>query len=301
MIQDVFKKFVEKSSGIKSKIIYDEINDPRIKQAVLRLNDNNFNPVIIWTKNDLENNFWNKLSNIEHISIENEENPTISAAKLLANNNVDWLISGAINPTSNTLRALIKNVWMKDWVRRISWYLLLSTNKWLILVADCAIQPNPNSEELAEIAYLSGKNAELFWIDPRIAMLSFSTKWSAKHESVSKVVKATELLKKRIKEEWLKFKIEWEIQLDAAIDPNVAKNKMKWEAEFLWWANVLIFPNLDAGNIWYKLIQYFGDAQAIGPIVQWLKKPGNDLSRWCSVEDIIVLHAITVFQATNKI
>ncbi len=301
MIEGVFKKIVKQSRGMGSRIIYDEIDDPRIQKAILWLNNNWFNPVIIWSEYSLTKNFGEKLKKIEHIFIEEDENATINAAKTLAENKVDWLISWAINPTSNTLRALIKNVWVKDWIKRISWYFLLSTNRWLILVADCAIQPNPNAEELAEIAYLSGINAKLFWIKPKIAMLSFSTKWSANHEMVWKVIKATELVKHKIKKEWLDFKIEWEIQLDAAIDKKVAENKIKWETEFLWWANVLVFPNLDAWNIWYKLIQYFGDAQAIWPIIQWLKKPWNDLSRWCSVEDIIILHAITVFQITNKI
>jgi len=153
----------------------------------------------------------------------------------------------------------------------------------LMVFADCAVHPNPTAEELAEIAVETGKTTRaIAGIEPKIAMLSFSTKGSAKHEMVDKVVKATEIAKKMAPD----MKIDGELQADAA--------------EIAGHANVLVFPTLETGNIAYKLVQRLAGAEAVGPVLQGMAAPINDLSRGCSVDDIVSLVAITCNQAAAK-
>lgn len=293
---DFFKEFIEESKKIKAKIVYDEIQDERIVKAVLELKQEWFEPVVVWTRQNLETSFWEKLNEIEHFECSQEDDPTFFAWQLLADSKVDWFISWAVNTTGQTLKALFKTVWVQSWIKRMSWYFLMQTSRWLMIFADCAVQPNPTSEQLAEIAYLSILSARTFGIKPKVAMLSFSTLWSAVCEQTQKVIDATAILRQKLSDENITdVELAWELQLDAAVDPLVASKKVK-DGSWAWGANVLIFPDLNAWNIWYKLVQYFGWAQAIGPILQWVAKPWNDLSRGCSVDDIKVLHSITVLQ-----
>ena len=158
--------------------------------------------------------------------------------------------------------------------------------------ADCAININPDSQDLAEIAVESAKTALMFDIEPRVAMLSFSTKGSAKHEMVDKVVRATELAKQMDPS----LAIDGELQADAAIVPGIGASKAPG-SKIAGKANVLVFPTLEVGNIAYKLVQRMAHAEAIGPILQGMAAPINDLSRGCSVDDIVSLVAITACQA----
>lgn len=295
-MENFLDQFVQKARLIPAKIVYDEIEDERIVKAVLELKNEGSNPVVVWGIEQLKKSFGDKLETLEYHVCPEDKNPTFFAWELLAEWKVDWFISWAVNTTGQTLKALFKTVWVQEWIKRMSWYFLMNTINWLKIFADCAVQPNPSDEQLAEIAYLSIKSARTFWIKPKVAMLSFSTMWSADHEMTQKVVSATKLIKQRLMDENITdVELAWELQLDAAIDIWVASKKVK---DWSWsgWANVLIFPDLNSWNIGYKLVQYFGWAQAIGPILQWVAKPWNDLSRGCSVDDIKVLHAITVLQ-----
>ncbi len=295
-MENFLDQFVQKARLIPAKIVYDEIEDERIVKAVLELKNEGSNPVVVWSIEQLKKSFGDKLETLEYHVCPEDKNPTFFAWELLAEWKVDWFISWAVNTTGQTLKALFKTVWVQEWIKRMSWYFLMNTINWLKIFADCAVQPNPSDEQLAEIAYLSIKSARTFWIKPKVAMLSFSTMWSADHEMTQKVVSATKLIKQRLMDENITdVELAWELQLDAAIDIWVASKKVK---DWSWsgWANVLIFPDLNSWNIGYKLVQYFGWAQAIGPILQWVAKPWNDLSRGCSVDDIKVLHAITVLQ-----
>ena len=163
-----------------------------------------------------------------------------------------------------------------------------------LLFADCAAFPNPTAEDLGHIAVCSGETAKHIYgfPEPRVAILSFSTKGSARHEMVDKVIKATEIAQALDPN----LKLDGELQADAALVPDVAKSKAP-ESEVAGTANVLIFPSLETGNIAYKLVQRLAGAEAIGPLLQGLAAPVNDLSRGCSVEDIVKLVAITVNQA----
>jgi phosphate acetyltransferase len=163
----------------------------------------------------------------------------------------------------------------------------------LLLFADCAVNPNPTSEELAEIAITTAETAKrLCNIEPKVAMLSFSTYGSAKHELVDKVRNATEIARQLRPD----LAIDGELQLDAAIEERVAQLKAPG-SNVAGKANVLVFPDLQTGNIGYKLVQRFAKAEAIGPICQGFAKPINDLSRGCSVEDIVNVVAVTAVQA----
>lgn len=164
-----------------------------------------------------------------------------------------------------------------------------------MIFSDCALVINPTAKQLAEIAIDAAHNAErIFSDEPRVAMLSFSSNGSANHEAVQKVIDATA----RVKQSLPDLAIDGEIQLDAAIVPEVSVRKIP-DSCIQGCANVLIFPNLDAGNIGYKLAERIGGAKAIGPILQGLAKPANDLSRGCSVEDIVNTVAVTVMQASR--
>ena len=166
----------------------------------------------------------------------------------------------------------------------------------LMVFADCAVHPNPTDKELAEIAVATAKTTRaIAQIEPRIAMLSFSTKGSASHEMVDKVVSATRIAKEMNPS----LKIDGELQADAAIVASIGLKKAPG-SEIAGKANVLIFPNLECGNICYKLVQRLGHAEAIGPVLQGMAAPINDLSRGCSVEDIVDLIAITANQAIDS-
>ncbi len=212
----------------------------------------------------------------------------------------DGLVAGANHATSETLRPALQIVKGAPGIKTVSSFFLMvvpycqCSSEGVFLFADSGMNPDPTSEQLADIAIVSAETAKLVIEDPepRIAMLSFSSKGSAKHARVDKVVEATRIAKEKRPD----LLIDGELQVDAALAPEVAARKCPG-SPVEGRANVLIFPDLDAGNIAYKLVQRMANAQAIGPILQGLDKPINDLSRGCTVEDIVCAIAITVVQA----
>lgn len=211
----------------------------------------------------------------------------------------DGLVSGAIHSTSDTLRPALQILKTAPNTKLVSAFFLMVVpnceygENGTFVFSDCGLNPNPNSEELSEIAISSAKSFEqLVGKTSRVGMLSFSTYGSAKSESTEKVVEATKLVKEKMPD----LLIDGELQLDAAIIPEVAKSKAPG-SKVAGSANTLIFPNLDAGNIGYKLTQRLAKAEAYGPLCQGIAKPVNDLSRGCSANDIVGVVAITAVQA----
>lgn len=204
----------------------------------------------------------------------------------------DGMVSGAIHPTADTLRPALQIIKTKEKFHRVSGVFFMILKERLLFFADAAVEINPDAKDLAEIAIDTAETAKRFGVVPRIAMLSFSTHGSSKHPLVDKVKEATEIVKYKRPD----LIIDGEIQVDAALNPKVTKIKCP-NSILRGSANILIFPDLQSGNISYKVEEYLGNANAIGPILQGLKKPVNDLSRGCTVEDIVEVSMITVVEA----
>lgn len=227
------------------------------------------------------------------------QNPLYLACLLIKNGDADGEVAGAQNATGDVLRPAFQIIKTLPGISVVSGAFLMFTKKpefgenGLLVFADCAVHPNPTASELAEIAVATGKTTRaICGVEPKIAMLSFSTKGSAKHEMVDKVVEATKLAKIMAPD----MEIDGELQADAAIIPAIGKSKAP-DSSIAGLANVLVFPTLEVGNIAYKLVQRIADADAIGPILQGMAAPVNDLSRGCSVDDIVKLVTITANQA----
>lgn len=229
-------------------------------------------------------------------------NPLYYGAMMVKEDDADGLVAGATNPTSDVLRPALQIIKTKPGISVVSGALIMALphsdygEHGLFVFADCAVNPNPNAEQLAEIAIASAHTAKaLAGIEPRVGMLSFSTYGSAKHEMVNKVRKATLIAKEKAND----LIIDGEMQVDAAIVPEVGASKAPG-SDVAGRANILVFPDLEAGNIGYKLVQRLALAEAIGPILQGMAKPVNDLSRGCSVEDIINVISITAVLAGEE-
>jgi phosphate acetyltransferase len=214
---------------------------------------------------------------------------------MILNGLADGMVSGAVHTTMHTIKPALQIIKTKPGVKVVSSVFFMCLSDRVSVMGDCAVNPNPNAEELAEIAISSAQSAEAFGIKARVAMLSYSSGSSGKGEEVEKVRKATEIAKKLSPD----LLIEGPIQYDAAVDMSVAKTKMP-ESKVAGQASVLIFPDLNTGNNTYKAIQRETGALAIGPMLQGLNKPVNDLSRGCTVEDIFNTVLLTAIQANQE-
>ncbi|XMB72926.1 phosphate acetyltransferase [Mycoplasmatota bacterium WC30] len=220
---------------------------------------------------------------------------------MVKNSDADGMVAGAINSTGDILRPALQILRTAKNVKLVSSFFLMdaanskSLSSREFAFSDCGLVVNPNADELSEIAIQTAKSFDyLTKQEPRIAMLSYSTFGSASGEGVDKVVSATKIVRKR----YPNLKIDGELQVDAAIIPSVAKLKAP-HSNVAGHANVLIFPDLQSGNIGYKLVERFANASAYGPITQGLSRPVNDLSRGCSYQDIVAVVAITALQSQS--
>ena len=214
------------------------------------------------------------------------------ATMLVYMGKVDGMVSGAIHSTGDTVRPALQIVKTKPGIKRISGAFLMQKGDQRYIFADCAINIELDAPTMAEVAVESAKTAKLFGIDPRVAMLSFSTKGSAKGEMVTKVAEATKLAQEADPE----LAVDGKLQFDAAIVPAVAELKAPG-SKVAGHANVFVFPSLEAGNIGYKIAQRLGGFEAIGPVLQGLNAPIADLSRGCNEEDVYKVALITAAQA----
>ncbi len=227
------------------------------------------------------------------------ENPLYFGALMVYHDDADGLVAGSINATGDVFRPALQTIKTAPGINIVSSSFVMVVpdcpygEKGIMVFADCALNPEPNAEQLADVAIASAATGKaLVGFEPRVAMLSFSTKGSGKHPLVDKVIEATKIAKEK-KPELL---IDGELQADAALIPSIGERKAP-NSKIAGKANVLIFPDLHSGNIAYKLIERLAKAEAIGPISQGMRKPVNDLSRGCSAEDIVNVVAITVLQA----
>lgn len=309
--------------GKQIRIVLPEGTEPRILEAAARLKkDEILVPVLVGNVDEINKVAREKNFNISGIEIldplnYNEFDSMVEsfvdrrkgkvtkeeAQKILLDENyfgtmltymgkVDGMVSGAIHSTGDTVRPALQIVKTKPGVSRTSGAFVMLKDDTRYIFSDCAINIELDAEGLAGVAVESAKTAKIFGIDPKVAMLSFSTKGSAKHDLATKVEEATKLAKQMEPE----LPIEGEIQFDAAIVPTVGQQKAPG-SKVAGYANVFIFPSLEAGNIGYKIAQRLGGFEALGPILQGLNKPITDLSRGCSAEDVYKLSIITACQS----
>lgn len=307
----------------KPEIVFPEGDDPRILRAAIRLNeDGDIKPIVLGDKKELEalaEKEGVKLGDLEILDPANYEAKDEmvkafverrkgkvneeQAAEILKDHNyfgtmliymgkAKGLVSGAAHTTADTVRPALQIIKTKEGYKRCSGAFIMLRDEEMYLMADCAINIDLDADGLAEVAVVSNETARQFGMDPKIAMLSFSTKGSASHERVTMVAEATKMAKEKNPD----MAIDGELQFDAAFVETVAKKKAPG-SEVAGHANVFVFPNIEAGNIGYKIAQRFGGFEAIGPILQGLNAPVNDLSRGCSEDEVYSLAIITAAQA----
>ncbi|WP_125769304.1 phosphate acetyltransferase [Companilactobacillus furfuricola] len=316
---DLFDSLKEKVNGKNLTVVFPEGDEPRILEAAAKLNSENvLKPVLLGDETEIkqvasDNSF--DLGDIEILSpktysdfegmvdafVERRKgkNTKEQAEEMLQNVNyfgtmlvyldkADAMVSGAVHSTGDTVRPALQIVKTAPGNSRISGAFILQRGDERYLFSDCAINIDPDAQTLAEVAVQAAKSAKLFDIDPKVAMLSFSTKGSAKGDQVTKVQEATKLAKEMAPD----VPIDGELQFDASFVPSVANQKAPG-SEVAGHANVFIFPELQSGNIGYKIAQRFGGFDAVGPILLGLDKPISDLSRGCNADDVYKLSILT--------
>ena len=323
---DLVQQIIERAKNNKQRIVLPEAEEERtLKAADMVLRDEIADLILIGnpakvehigkaTLIDPENNpkaeeYAEQLAEIRKkkgMTIEQArelvKNPLYLGCMIIKTEGADGQISGALSTTGDTLRPALQIIKCAPGISCVSGAMLLITKQpqygenGILVVGDVAVTPMPDANQLAQIAVCTAQTAKSVagFADPRVAMLSFSTKGSASHEVVDKVVEATKIAKEMDPG----LKVDGELQADAALVPSVGEKKAPG-SDIAGHANVLVFPNLEVGNIGYKLVQRLGDAEALGPILQGIARPVNDLSRGCSVDDIYKMVAITACQAMD--
>ena len=300
----------EKLSGKNVKIVLPEGEDERVLTAATQLQATDYvTPVVLGDYDKINLLAKDKGLDVSDIEIINPSTSELKPELVKSFNNVnyfgtmlvyaghaDGLVSGAAHSTGDTVRPALQIIKTKPGVSKTSGIFFMIKDDQQYVFGDCAINPTLESSDLAEIAVESAKSAKSFGMDPRVAMLSFSTKGSAKSDDVDKVANAVKLAQEKVESEGLTdVVIDGEFQFDAAIVPSVAEKKAPG-AKIQGNANVFVFPSLEAGNIGYKIAQRLGGFDAVGPVLQGLNSPVNDLSRGCSTEDVYKLSIITAAQ-----
>ncbi|MEB6061747.1 MAG: phosphate acetyltransferase [Staphylococcus pseudoxylosus] len=318
----------EKLSGKNVKIVLPEGEDERVLTAATQLQGTDYvTPVVLGNEakvKALANDKGLDIANLEIIDPETSElkqelvtafverrkgkateeqaqemlkNVNYFGTMLVYTGKAEGLVSGAAHSTGDTVRPALQIIKTKPGVSKTSGIFFMIKDDQQYIFGDCAINPTLEAQDLAEIAVESAKSAKSFGMSPRVAMLSFSTKGSAKSDDVEKVSNAVDIAQEKIEADNIEdVVVDGEFQFDAAIVPEVAKKKAP-DAKIQGDANVFVFPSLEAGNIGYKIAQRLGGFDAVGPVLQGLNSPVNDLSRGCSIEDVYNLSIITAAQS----
>ncbi len=328
-MQTIVEPFTHIAAARNGLIVYPEGTDARIVEAAVKLQKSGLSRAILLGKTGAVAAVFDKLklsadgieildpeTSSELVSLQEKllqkkpdmdpekaasmvRDPLYFGGAMVASGTADAMIAGAANATGKVISASLRTVGLTPGTRRLSSYFLMSVpnhrgqGRKDFLFADCAVNIDPPAEDLAEIAMATGRTAAKLLSEPaKIALLSFSTKGSAAHDSVTKVTYALAIMREQAPD----MAVDGELQVDAALVPSVAERKVKGSAGVAGDANVLVFPDLNSGNIGYKLVQYMGNADAIGPFFQGFDKPVCDLSRGCSVDD--VMSAAVILMAT---
>lgn len=325
----IIDQFIKKSITNPKTIVFPESDDERVLRAVEQIHNQNIARPILIGKAETILKFAQEMGiKLDHLPIifptESEyflsfikayirkrpninekiaekllRKPLFFAGMMVSEGRADGMVAGVSQATSTVIQAASLTIGFDHGLSNPSSFFIMVLPEFngvrdhILIFADCAVNIQPTPKQLAEIAVITGRNAKkLLDIEPKIALLSFSTKGSARHADTEKVIQATQIAREIAPD----LDIDGELQADAAIISSVAQKKVKQSA-VAGKSNVLIFPDLDSGNIAYKLVQYLGKAQAYGPFLQGFAKPVSDLSRGASVEDIVGVTAVTVVQA----
>ena len=321
-MSDFLQRMKDKAKADKKKIVLPEGEDERVREAAREIASEGLADLIILgdpdkididgvtvvdpKRGEKHEEYAQKFAELrakKGVTIEQAreqlDDATYYATMMVKMGDADGLVSGACHSTANTLRPALQILKTAPGTKLVSAFFIMCTGKeeygedGTLLLADCGLNIDPNADELSEIAIGSAESWKFFMSDePRVAMLSFSTMGSAKGDTPTKVQEATKLANEKAPE----LALDGDLQLDAALVPSVANLKAP-NSNVAGKANVLVFPDLQSGNIGYKLVQRFADAEAYGPILQGIARPVNDLSRGCSAEDIVGVVAITAVQA----
>lgn len=323
---DILKELSAKISGKEFKIVYPEATDARVLGAAVRLKaDSLVDPILVGNPEEVKQLAQNHNWNVDQLTIVDPANyeqfdemvasfverrngkateeqareilldPAYFGTMLVYMDQADGLVCGAQYSTSDTVRPALQIIKTREGVTLTSGAFLMLPPNYdgnRLIFADCAININPNAQQLAEIAVESAKTAQMFNIDPKVAMLSFSTRGSAASPEVEKVAEATRIAKELAPD----LALDGELQFDAAYVTSVADKKAP-DSNVAGQANIFVFPEIQSGNIGYKIAQRLGNYQAVGPILQGLNKPISDLSRGCNEDDVYKLSIITANQA----
>jgi phosphate acetyltransferase len=325
-VSDMFTDIKNQVKQANPAIVFPEGTDERILEAAVRLQaDGVLQPILIGSKTEVEAKAEEIGQDVSKVTILDPETyedfdsladafverrkgkntkeeaekivktPNYFGTMLVYTGKAAGLVSGAAHSTGDTVRPALQIIKTKEGVKKTSGVFVMVRGEERYIFGDCAINIAPDSSDLAETAVEAGKTAKVFGIDPKVAMLSFSTKGSAKSEETERVVEAVQLAREKDPE----LNVDGEFQFDAAFVPSVAAKKAP-DSPLKGEANTFIFPNLESGNIGYKIAQRLGNFEAVGPILQGLNQPVNDLSRGCSQEDVYKLALITAMQSLQK-